>query len=71
MDPSLFEPQQPPSFTIHISGLAPTPAEADPLAIDPFPHVPGLYRDLLYLKRCYDLGIEDPNLDQMEVKGHG
>lgn len=31
---------------------------------------PELQRDLLWIKRCFELGIVDPDIDHWDVKGH-
>jgi hypothetical protein len=31
---------------------------------------PELQRDLLWIKRCFELGIEDPDINNLDVKGH-
>jgi hypothetical protein len=31
---------------------------------------PGMQRDLRWIKRCFELGIEDPDIDNLEIAGH-
>jgi hypothetical protein len=37
--------------------------------LEDFP--PEMQRDLLWIKRCYELGIENPDINDWDIKGHG
>jgi hypothetical protein len=63
MDPHVFDPPPPISCTVRIGNIFHKPDGT------PIPDTLELYRDLLYVKRCWDLGILPVHLDDVAAEG--